>query len=132
MNPKPVALIVEDNADQNLVFTTALAQAGYKTESFEDGLSVQRRLAEITPDIVILDLHLPGINGMELLAQIRRERHLVNTRVILTTADAAMASVLQPQADLILLKPVSFSQLSQLAQRFLPATTIHNPLPSED
>ena len=115
---KPLAIIVEDNEDQNLVFTTALEQAGYYTESIKDGSKAQKRLTEVIPRIVVLDLHLPGIDGEKLLRQIRDDRRLTETRVILATADALLASALQSQADFVFLKPISFSQLNQLAIRF--------------
>jgi len=119
MDNRPVALIVEDNEDQNLVFTMALHHAGYKTESFQDGLLAQNRLTEISPAVVVLDLHLPGVNGEVLLGQIRGSQQFENTRVILATADAGLAAILQPEADLILLKPISFAQLNKLAVRLL-------------
>lgn len=115
---KPLAIIIEDNEDQNLVFTTALEQAGYYTESIQDGTKAQERLNEIIPKVVVLDLHLPGIDGEKLLNQIRADRRLTGTRVILATADALLASALQSQADFVFLKPISFSQLNQLAIRF--------------
>lgn len=115
---RPLAIIIEDNEDQNLVFTTALEQAGYYTESIQDGTKAQKRLSEVIPKIVVLDLHLPGIDGEKLLRQIRDDRRLTNTRVILATADALLASALQSQADFVFLKPISFSQLNQLAIRF--------------
>ncbi|MCZ7672236.1 MAG: hypothetical protein M5U34_36495 [Chloroflexi bacterium] len=55
MNTKPLALIIEDHQDQNLVFTAALSQAGYDTESILDGQVAQNRLNEIVPSMVILD-----------------------------------------------------------------------------
>jgi CheY-like chemotaxis protein len=119
MESKPVALVVEDNEDQSLVFSMALTRAGYETESIGDGLAAQRRLAEIVPHIVVLDLHLPGLSGQALLSQIRGDNRFKNVRVILATADATLGMSLQPQADLILLKPISFFQLSKLASRFL-------------
>ncbi len=119
MDNRPIALIVEDNEDQNLVFTMALSYAGYKTESFHDGLLAQKRLAEISPAVVLLDLHVPGVKGETLLGEIRSSRQHSRTRVILATADAGLAALLQPEADLILLKPVSFAQLNKLAVRLL-------------
>lgn len=119
METKPLALIIEDNEDQNLIFTTALGQAGYETESIQDGLTAQKRLTEVVPKMIVLDLHLPGIDGMTLLGQIRNDPRLTKARVILATADAALADSLQAQSDLVLLKPISFSQLSLLASRFL-------------
>lgn len=115
---KPLAIIIEDNEDQNLVFTTALEQAGYYTESIQDGVQAQKRLTEIIPKVVVLDLHLPGVDGEKLLHQIRADRRLASTRVVLATADASLASTLQSQADYVFLKPISFSQLNQLAIRF--------------
>ena len=70
MNAKPLALIIEDNEDQNLVFTNALMQAGYETELIQDGATAMKRLSEVIPDIVILDLHIPGINGGLILREI--------------------------------------------------------------
>ena len=119
MNAKPLALIIEDNEDQNLVFTNALMQAGYETESISDGSTAMKRLTEVTPDLVILDLHIPGINGGLLLREIRKDPRARNVKVIIVSADAEFAASLQAQVDLVLLKPVSFTQLSLLAGRFL-------------
>ncbi len=117
---KPIAMVLEDNADQNLVFTMALNKAGFHTESFRNGMDAQKRLKEVVPHIVILDLHLPDIDGNVVLAQIRNDERLAKVNVILATADAVFAEALQSQAELVLLKPVSFSQLSDLAHRFNP------------
>jgi CheY-like chemotaxis protein len=119
---KPYAMIIEDNEDQNLVFTTALKQAGYYTESIVDGTAAHKRLSEVVPRVIVLDLHLPGIDGEKLLGRIRSDRRFDYTRVILATADAGLASLLQTQADFVFLKPISFSQLNQLARRIHPAS----------
>lgn len=119
MDTKPLALIIEDDEDQNLVFTKALDKAGYQTESIDNGLAAQQRLGEIVPKTVVLDLHIPGVTGVNLLSQIRNDQRLQDTFVILATADGALASSLHAQADLVLLKPISFSQLSVLASRLI-------------
>ncbi|HSB02880.1 MAG TPA: response regulator [Anaerolineales bacterium] len=117
---KPIALVIEDNADQNLVFTMALNKAGFSTESIHNGTDALQRLGEIVPQIVILDLHLPDIDGNIILAEIRGKKRLAKVNVVLATADAAFADALESQAELVLLKPVSFSQLAELASRFNP------------
>jgi CheY-like chemotaxis protein len=122
MNAKPLALIIEDNEDQNLVFTNALMQAGYETESIQDGAIAMKRLSEVIPDIVILDLHIPGINGGLILREIRKDPRAQHVHVIIVSADAEFAASLQAQVDIVLLKPVSFTQLSLLASRFLDAS----------
>ncbi|HSK87425.1 MAG TPA: response regulator [Anaerolineales bacterium] len=117
---KPLAMIIEDNVDQNLVFTMALIKAGYATESIHNGTDAQKRLKEVVPYIVVLDLHMPDIDGNILLTQIRMDERLAKVNVVLATADAVFAAALQTQAELVLLKPVSFSQLAELARRFNP------------
>ena len=119
MSTKPLALIIEDNEDQNLVFTTALTQAGYSTESIFDGTTAMKRLTNVVPAMVILDLHMPGINGGLLLREIRNDPRTAKAHVIIVSADAEFAANLQAQVDLVLLKPVSFLQLSMLASRFI-------------
>ncbi|MBN2116569.1 MAG: response regulator [Anaerolineales bacterium] len=126
---KPIAIVIEDDADQNLVFTMALNKAGYVTESIYNGTNAQQRLKEVVPHLVVLDLRMPDIDGNVILAQIRRDERLSNVNVILATADAAFADALQSQAELVLLKPVSFSQLSELADRFKLRKRRHNPDP---
>lgn len=116
---KPLAMIIEDNEDQNLVFVKALEWAGYYTEAIQDGTTAQKRLGEVVPEVVILDLHLPGVDGKKLLRQIRDDRRLTDTRVILATADALQASMLQTQADFVFVKPISFYQLNQIAGRLI-------------
>ena len=67
------------------------------------------------PDVVVLDLHLPRVAGMDILHQIRADERLTGTRVIVATAHPRMAESLRDEADLVLLKPISFSQLRDLA-----------------
>lgn len=120
MDKKPLAYIVEDNPDTVTIFQSALERAGYEVEVALDGAVAQKQLAEIVPDLIILDLHMPNVTGDILLEQIRSDERLKKTRVFLATADANMAGYLRDQAELVLLKPIGFSQLKELAERFRP------------
>jgi two-component system cell cycle response regulator DivK len=124
MTPQPIALVIEDNEDLNAIFTFALDKAGYAVKSVFNGTDALEFMAEIIPTIVILDLHMPGISGEVVLKHIRSDAKLKNIRVIVATADSAMASALQFETELVLLKPISFSQLNQLASRFMPKQTV--------
>ena len=120
MDKKPLAYIIEDNQDTVTIFQNALEFAKYEVEVALDGAVAQKHLTEIVPDLIILDLHIPHITGDILLGQIRSDERLKNTRVFLATADANMAAQLRDQAELVLLKPIGFSQLKELAERFRP------------
>ncbi len=116
---EPQALVIEDNVDAAMIFSAAIKAAGYDVEVISDGLVAEERLKQLTPRIIMLDLHLPNVSGGELLNQIRLNDRLQKTRVILATADNSFAKSLHSEADLILIKPISFNQLRLLAMRFL-------------
>ena len=120
MGKKPLAYIVEDNKDTVTIFRGALELAGYDVEVAYDGAVAQKHLDEIVPDLIVLDLHIPSVSGDIVLQQIRADERLKETRVFLATADANMAAQLRDQAELVLLKPIGFSQLKDLAGRFRP------------
>lgn len=116
---KPLVLIVEDDPTQNQIFSITL-KSDFEVETFTDGDSAAARLEQVAPALLVLDLHLPGIPGSEILAQVRADERLAKTRVILTTADERQADFLYDQADIVLLKPVSPGQLKGLALRLCP------------
>jgi len=116
----PFALIIEDDIHLADIFARALQAAEFETEIVRDGNAALARLEEITPNVVVLDLHLPHVSGKEILHQIRSNARLAQTRVMLTTADAWLAESLQNEADLVLLKPISYPQLRDLARRLRP------------
>ena len=119
---KPFALIIEDDDDLSAIFAEALRAADYDIEVIQDGTAALDRLSTSTPTVVILDLHLPNVSGEDILQKIRSEAHLSQTRVMLATADALLAASLRKNADLVLLKPISFSQMRDLAKRLQPSS----------
>lgn len=114
---KPFALIVEDDMDLSLIFSEALQAAQFEVEIISDGGQASARLKEVQPSVVVLDLHLPHVTGEELLNQIRADERLNEARVIIATADPIMGEALAGTADLVLIKPISFNQLRDLATR---------------
>jgi DNA-binding response OmpR family regulator len=116
-----LALVIEDDPDAAVIFSKAIGAIGFQTEVIRAGDKALERLKELTPDLVLLDLHLPNVAGTDILKQIRADERLVKTRVIIVTADPRMANACESQADLILVKPVSFSQVRDLVARFKPA-----------
>ena len=117
----PSALIVEDDYDLSIIFAEALQEAGFEAEIIRAGDEALKRLSVTTPGIVILDLQLPGVAGTEILRYIRTDPRLVGTPVIIATAYPHIANSLQEEANLILIKPVSFTQLRDLSACFLRA-----------
>ncbi|WP_420627170.1 response regulator [Candidatus Leptofilum sp.] len=127
----PRALIVEDVPDLAQIFTLALTAAGFRTTSVADGSTAKHYLATETPDLIVLDVHLPFYSGDRLLEEIRKLPRFEHTVFIIVTADTRRGEELRNQADLVLHKPISFTQLRDLSKR-LTAVMTHlqtGPLP---
>lgn len=118
----PFALIIEDDTKSATIFSEALRQAEFETEIILDGYIALERLTATIPAVVLLDLHLPYASGIDILQHIRANQRLAKTRVIIVTADLFQAEALRDEVDLVLLKPISFSQLRDLAPRFRPSS----------
>jgi chemosensory pili system protein ChpA (sensor histidine kinase/response regulator) len=114
---KNIALVIEDDVDLSEIFSRALERAGFEVETIRDGRTAQQRLKEIVPNVITLDLHLPYVDGATLLKQIHADERLNKTRIILTTADAAQAEFLHDMATIVMVKPISFSQLRDISAR---------------
>ena len=112
------ALIIEDDEDLATIFGEAMRAAGYDPEIISTGDSALTWLGRATPAIVVLDLHLPKVAGLTILREMKADPRLAPVRVLIVTADARMAEVPRGEADVVLIKPISFSLLRDLASRF--------------
>ena len=116
------ALIIEDDEDLASIFAEALRGVGFEVEHIPDGKKAQDRLKSgVPPFLILLDMHIPHISGGDLLTNIiKKEQHLANTLVIITTADARMGETYSYMADFVMIKPISFVQLRDLTSRLKP------------
>lgn len=113
---KPLAIIVEDDPQLNQIFALTL-EGSYEIETIADGSHALQRIVEVVPHLIVLDINLPGVSGAEILHAIRSDPRMEAARVILATADSLQANDLRDHADIVLLKPISPSQLRELADR---------------
>ena len=118
-----LALIVEDHQDSAVIFANALQEAGFEVEIVPTGDAALARLAITTPTVVVLDLELPRVSGGEILCHIRADVRLAETHVIVATAFPEMARDLEEKVDLVLVKPVGYRLLRDLAGRYIGENT---------
>lgn len=115
----PYALVVDDDHAVAELFQKALQDAGYQAQILENGHKAQAHLVFTTPDLILLDLHLPNLSGEVILRQIRGQQRLGHTRVLVTTGDPDAATRYSALADEVLVKPVGYEQVRQLAEKYL-------------
>lgn len=116
-------LIVEDEPDYLDLLEHVLKKAGYsvaKAANGEDGLKAYK---ESKPDLVLLDLNLPDMDGLDICRRIRAEGPRPRTPILLCSVRSAVAPVaegLKAGADDYVLKPFDASDLLARVQAYLP------------
>ncbi len=75
-----LAYVIEDDEVIAKIFSTAVREAQFETVIIRDGIDAMQKLDASVPDLVILDLHLPGISGINILRLIREDSRFKMTR----------------------------------------------------
>lgn len=117
----PRALIVEDVPELAQIFTLALTAAGFRTSSVNNRMNAKQYLATETPDLILLDLNLPFSSGEKIFEEIRQIPRFDHTMIIIMTADTRRGEEMRERVDLVLHKPISFTQLRDLSNRLTEA-----------
>jgi CheY-like chemotaxis protein len=85
-------LFVEDDAVVTRIYSQALAEGGFETVTAEDGLAAMKRLADFKPDLVVLDLMMPKMSGLEVI-KFMREQPATRATPVIVFSNAFLNSV---------------------------------------
>ena len=110
-----VILVADDDDDILLLVTTRLKRDGYEVVAARNGIDALALAEERAPRVAVLDVGMPGLDGLEVLAAIRGIEELNGTRVILLTAKAQESDVrrgYESGADAYIKKPFSPAELA--------------------
>ncbi len=115
-------LIVDDEKNIVVSLEFLLEQAGYQYEIARDGREAMALLEEFSPDLVLLDVMLPHINGFEVCRRIRENAQWAETKIVMLTAkgqEVEMAKGLALGANAYISKPFSTKMLIQKINEIL-------------
>lgn len=119
----PAVLIIEDEPEVLTLLTRMFQRENCQIIPALGGENALQALQQHTPDIILLDLAMPGINGLDLLEAIQGMPHLSNAKVVVITARPMMAEeARQYNVARIFLKPVRAVQLLHTVHELLDAT----------
>jgi putative two-component system response regulator len=110
----PLVLIIEDEQTQRTLLTRVLEREGYRVIGVADGETGLRAIVEHAPQLVLLDLNLPRMDGYEICRQLRADPLTATLPVMVITAHTApgdMVAALDAGADDFLAKPVQQYEL---------------------
>lgn len=115
-------LVVDDDPEIVNLFAYALRRAGYQVEGALDGQTALERARQAPPDLIVLDVMMPGVNGYEVARQLRAEAATAAIPIVMLTARALIADQvegLQAGANGYLVKPVTPSALVNKVREIL-------------
>jgi len=121
----PQIVIVEDNDSIASLYRDTLSIIGLTSTIIRDGQIAYDTVVGMAPKLILLDMNLPNINGDELLKRFRAEPKLAEIPIIIATANAMAARMLESEAgphDYILVKPLDIMQMQRLVRRLLGMT----------
>lgn len=122
MSGRPTVLLVEDDPDLLRFARLTLRLGGYRALTASDGADALALLRRSRPDLMLLDLRLPGVDGWQVLATLQAEPTLQHVRVVILTASADYDEERRARASGVveyLVKPISADGLLDAVDRAL-------------
>ena len=116
-------LIVDDEKKFTNLMKKFLVKKGYQVEVAYDGLNAGLKAAEFKPAIILLDIHLPGLNGLEVCKHLKSNPQTQNTRILVISASLQYTDedVRQAGGDGFLKKPVNLQEVGERCDQLFGA-----------
>jgi len=123
-------LIVEDNALNIKLFCDLLAAHGHQPEAVTDSRNALDKAHELDPDLVITDIQLPHVSGLDLIRMIRKDDQLAEVPIMAVTAYSARGDeerIRAAGAQAYVSKPISVMRFAQTVDELLAAPKSEDP-----
>ena len=120
---KPTILIAEDSRDSREMLQVLLGLKGYRVLAAADGERAVEVALESLPDLILLDLELPGLDGLSITRDLRRYSNFRDTPIIILSGHDPMKhrqSALDAGCTDYLFKPLDFEKLDKILQNEVP------------
>lgn len=113
-------LIAEDAPSLRSLFAKVLKNAGFDVHIAVNGHDVLAQLEQQLPDVLVIDLGMPGISGEEVIRHVQQRADEKRVKIVVVTGNhLASQSALADEVDLMLIKPVSPRDLVDFVKRFI-------------
>ena len=115
-------LVADDRATSRELVRTVLEKSGYIVVEACDGIEALRNARELKPDLIILDLHMPGLDGFGVIQALRRDDGFASTPVMALTASAMQGDrerALSAGFTAYIAKPIQLRMLRSEVERLL-------------
>jgi two-component system cell cycle response regulator DivK len=124
---QPSIMIVEDNDDSLFMLKSVLSQKGYRVIEAWDGKQAIEIAETEDLDLILLDLHLPRLNGLGVIHRLRLNSKLQNVPVVIITGqdpEKYRSHAIAEGCDDFLVKPIDFDRLDAVLDYYVPLEAI--------
>lgn len=121
-NTRKKVLCVEDNSVNMLLVSRIVEAEGHELIKAEDADTAEAVLSEVVPDIILLDINLPGRSGLDLAREFKSDKRLAPVPLIATTAQVLVGDrerCLEAGCDDYLPKPLDIRKLREVLRQYL-------------
>jgi len=122
MDAQKTVMIIEDEPDAAEMFAEMMRVNGFRVLKMFSSAPAIQMIAQEKPDIILLDIMMPDISGLEVLRYMRREPELSSIPVIVVSAKSMPSDIktgIEAGASMYLTKPVGFLDLKQAVEQVL-------------
>ena len=118
---EPTVLIADDDDDTRVMFRTLLGTKGYRVVEASDGEEVIEVTLRENPGLVLLDLGLPLMNGLNVIRRLRNDLQVIDIPVVVITGyDKHFDTAVAAGCDDYLIKPIDFGRLDSILNYYVP------------
>ncbi len=118
----PLILVVEDHKDSRIIFAEFLSLMGFHVATAEDGAQALIQATELLPDLILMDLSLPVLDGLEATRRLRKAERTRDIPVVALTGyteSESLQAALAAGCVAVLIKPVSPAELEAKIRQLL-------------
>lgn len=121
-NARPLVLLVDDNEDARELYADFLADRGFRVEQAVDGEHALLKIAALMPDVVVFDVEMPGVDGLEATRQVKTHARTSRIPVVILTGRTSETTRIRAThegAEAVLTKPCPPHRLLETLERVL-------------
>lgn len=118
-------LAIEDNESNMILISRVVEAEGYELIRAEDGVIALDLLAREKPALILLDINIPGVHGLDLAGRLKSDHRLADVPLVATTANVLQGDrerCLEAGCDDYLPKPLDIRELRRLMNRYLSSS----------
>lgn len=110
-------LIIDDEDELNEMVTLRLQKVGFEVDSATDGSSGLQKVKSFKPDVVLLDINMPGMDGWEVCERLRSDPETKDLFIVVLTATRNFQKAKQLNVNRVVLKPFNYDEILNILKQ---------------